>query len=227
MSRVPRSHGNRPPGPLAPASAATPDPRTTARSTILGRSEATLTTAAAPTSSALACAGFSRRRHRSARPNHQPATGASYAIQLETSWKRSRPRPSLASAHSIGLRSVGFDGDRDSAALDLDRDQCAEAQLVVRHGCPERIAGRAQFVAVAVSSSIRLSRKNLSHHNFGSHAVRYMDFTMWRAVGGPVTGESAKSFCVDAITALRQFRKRSPSSSQSTSRSRSSSSSPV
>ena len=43
-----------------------------------------------------------RRRHRSAWPDHQHATGALHAIQLETSWPRSRPHPSLASAHCYG-----------------------------------------------------------------------------------------------------------------------------
>ena len=43
-----------------------------------------------------------RRRHQPAWPDHQHATGALHAIQLETSWPRSWPHPSLVSARGYG-----------------------------------------------------------------------------------------------------------------------------
>ena len=99
-------HGKRPPGPVASASAAAAHPPTPARSTILGQSDATLATSAAEsTSSALACAGFSRSVGDTAQ------RGLVMSMPLErpmgdTVAKISAARPQHMASESLSDRSI-------------------------------------------------------------------------------------------------------------------------
>ena len=212
---------------------------------ILGRSEATLTTSAATsTSSAPACTCFSllHRRHRTAWLGHQIATGSvvrdpTRDLVAKTSPSSFAPKHMAAeswSDRSIVLCSlpaetccrpprmlrvvVGFDDNSDRAPLDLDRGQCAEAQREsqsVRNSWlvpfpPHRLV--AQELLVPQLRGLQPSDTWTS--SCGERSVVR-------------TGESAKSSCVDSITALRQSRKCSPWSSQNTLSTRASSSSPI
>ena len=218
-SRVLRSHGKRPPGPVASVSAAPQSHQRPLNHLGPERGHADDLRGYVH----VLCPGLHwllllHRRHRSAQPGHQ----------LQSNW---RPRceglglvlrsPQHMATESwsdriIGVRSLpvaaccrpalvlrvvaGFDDHGDPI---LTEGQRVKVQFVARSGCPERIAVVRNSWLVRSPPSIRLSRGNFSYHSFGSPAVRFMDFHMWRAVGGPVTRESSKSSCVELLTARR------------------------